>query len=78
MAFNMNSDEKEISMMVKKVVHEVMKEIDFDLENILDSDLEDLEMLVLEKTLYLFAKDPRHMDSLTTFGNEELEKLEMN
>jgi len=78
MAFNMNSDEKEISMMVKKVVHEVMKEIDFDLENILDSDLEDLEMLVLEKMLYLFAKDPRHMDSLTTFGNEELEKLEMN
>lgn len=72
------SDDKDMDIMVKKVVLEVMKEMDFDPENVFESDIEELEMLILEKTLHLFVKDPRHMESVTTFGNEELEKLEMN
>lgn len=45
---------KDMEEKVKKVVREVMKEVDFDLEELLDSDREELEGLIMEVVLSLF------------------------
>jgi len=71
-------EEKEMDSMVKKIVDEILKEIEFDLESLMDGDSEDIESLVFEKVISLLMKDPRHSEAVTTFGNEELEKLELN
>ena len=75
-AFNM--EERDMEVTVKKVVLEIMRELEFDLEGLLESEPEAIEGLIFEKVFAVLQKDPRHIEAVTTFGNEELEKLELN
>ncbi|MFH1237750.1 MAG: hypothetical protein V1648_05110 [Candidatus Aenigmatarchaeota archaeon] len=71
-------EERDMEVMVKKVVLEIMREMEFDIESLLESEPEAIEGLIFEKVFAVLQKDPRHIEAVTTFGNEELEKLELN
>jgi hypothetical protein len=57
MSMENENDMKNLEEKVKKVVQEVLKEVDFDLEDLLDSDRRELEKLVLEIVLALVDDD---------------------
>ena len=71
-------EEKDMEVTVKKVVLETLKELEADEEGFAEIEPEELAGLVFEKVFVVLQKDPRHIDAVTTFGNEELEKLELN
>jgi hypothetical protein len=48
---------KDMEEKVRKVVREVLKEVDFDLEDLLDSGRDELEDLIMEVVLSLFEDD---------------------
>jgi hypothetical protein len=48
---------KKIDSMVKKVVQEVLKEMDFDLEELLDSGKKDIEELILTIVMSLLDEE---------------------
>jgi len=62
---------KDMEEKVKKVVREVMKEVDFDLEELLDSDREELEGLIMEVVLSLFEDDDIPFIELSRAVEEE-------
>jgi hypothetical protein len=71
-------EEKYMAVMVKRIVLEIAKELEADEEGYAEVELEEIQHLIFEKTLVVLQRDPKHIDAVTTFGNEELEKLELN
>jgi hypothetical protein len=76
MSMENKNDMKNMEEKVKRVVAEVLKEVDFDLEDLLDGDRHELERLVMEIVLSLVDDDEMpYIELMRAVEEEDIDEV---